>query len=196
MTLKGYNYPEVACRGEGARIHHEGANLTSISDDKCQKCWKNVDRNNNLAICCDKSQEWLHGSCANIDAADLTVLAKYGSVQRICKNCVSQPCNAIQQDQFKLLIEKRDALVDQWNWDNAKLLEMQNQIKDMTATIQAFQPQIDTKPTFAEKTKDNAAVPAQAATKTGLFNKPVSRHLSKILIVSKTNSCENSVVIK
>ena len=75
-------------------------------------------------------------------------------------------------------------------------MEMQNQIRDMTATIQALQAKIDTKPTFAEKTKDNAAVPAQDATKTGLVEKPVTRDLSKILTVSKTNTYENSVAIK
>ena len=172
-----------------------GINLASTSDDKCQKSRK-FDKNNKLAICCDKCQECLHGSGTNIVAADLPILAKYGSVQWICKNCESQPCNLIQQDQFKLLIQELDALVDQRNGDNAKLLEMQNQIKDMTATIQALKAQIDMNPTFVEKTKVDAAVPAQSATKTALVDKQITRDLSKIQIVSKTNTYGNSVAIK
>ena len=67
---------------------------------------------------------------------------------------------------------------------------------DITATEHALQVQIDTKPTFAEKTKHNAAVPAQAAIKTGLVDRPVKRDLSKIQIVSKTNTYESSAAIK
>ena len=78
------------------------------------------------------------------------------------------------------MIENLDPLANQRNDDNADLLEMHNQIKDMTATKEAPQAQIDTKPTFAEKTKVGAAVPAQAATKTALVDKPVIRDLSKI----------------
>ena len=73
---------------------------------------------------------------------------------------------------------------------------MQNQIKDMTATIQALKAQIDMNPTFVEKTKVDAAVPAQSATKTALVDKPITRDLSKIQIVSKTNTYGNSVAIK
>ena len=86
-----------------------------------------------------------------LDAADLPVLAKYGSVQWICKNCESQPCNVIQHDQFKLLIQKLDALVDQRKCNNAKLWKCRNQIKDMTPTIQALKAQIDTKPKLRRK---------------------------------------------
>ena len=131
-----------------------------------------------------------------LDAADLPVLGKYGSVQWICKTCESQPSNFIQQDQFELLIQKHEALVDQRNCDNANLLEMQNQIKDITATEHALQAQIDTKPTFAEKTKHNAAVPAQAAIKIGLVDRPVKRDLSKIQNVSKTYIYESSAAIE
>ena len=55
MTLKGYSYPEVAFAGEGASIHHEGINLISISEDKCQKCRKKLDRINNLVVLNAKS---------------------------------------------------------------------------------------------------------------------------------------------
>ena len=142
-----------------------GTNLTTTSDEKDRNCQKKLDSGNNLAICCNKYQDLLHGCCANIDTADISVLAKYVSVQRICKNYATQPCNLIKQDQFNLLIQKLEVLVDQRNNDNDKLLEIQHQIKDMTATIQSPEALIDTKPTFAEKTKDNAAIPAQDATK-------------------------------
>ena len=56
---------------------------------------------------------------------------------------------------------------------------MQNQVKDMTTTIQALQTQIDAKPTFQEKTNVDAAVAAQAATKTALVDKPVIRDCRK-----------------
>ena len=81
------------------------------------------------------------------------------------KNCDSQPRNLNQQDKFRVLIQKLDALLDQRNGDNAKLLELQNKIKDLAAIIQALQAQIVTKPTFAENTKVDAAVPAQAMKK-------------------------------
>ena len=96
---------------------------------------------------------------------------------------------------IQVFIQRPDALVDQRNGDiQATGNSESNQRYE--CHHKALNAQIDTKPIFAEKTKDDDAVPAQAATKTALLDTPVTWDLSKILTVTKTNTYESSVAIE
>ncbi len=76
----------------------EGEDEDGMGDEDPGKLWCvcREPHNNRFMICCDKCEDWFHGSCVGVTRAMGRQLEKKG-LEWICPNCVRQEYAAKQQ---------------------------------------------------------------------------------------------------